>query len=162
MSINWSDNENDVSLIVSQHNLQAQHHMKMEMLEVHERVTSPDSEFYQKPMEFALHTFAFYYCSQCKKPLYGGHRDCDPGAGAGAEAGAVNVRVESGRRCPGCQGSEGLGGCPLHGPDYSIFKCRFCCSPATFFCGGMCHYCTPCHDRAGALTDFSKLICSDC
>jgi hypothetical protein len=128
--------------------------MKMEMLELHDRVTSPNSEFYQKPMEFAMHTFAFYFCSQCNHPLYGGHRECDPGA-AGAGQQPAAVRVESGRRCISCRGSDGLGGCPIHGADYSIFKCRFCCSPATFFCGGMCHYCDPCHDRAGALTDFS-------
>ena len=35
----------------------------------------------------------------------------------------------------------------------TIFKCRFCCAVATYFCGGMCHYCDPCHDKAGDLTD---------
>jgi hypothetical protein len=37
--------------------------------------------------------------------------------------------------------------------DRTIFKCRFCCAIATYFCGGMCHYCDPCHARAGELTD---------
>ncbi|GJP38579.1 hypothetical protein CLOM_g23019 [Closterium sp. NIES-68] len=33
-----------------------------------------------------------------------------------------------------------------HGQESVQFKCRFCCSIATFICGGSTHYCTPCHN----------------
>jgi hypothetical protein len=37
----------------------------------------------------------------------------------------------------------------VHGDAYMEWKCRFCCSLATYFCGGKARFCTPCHDRVG-------------
>jgi len=73
------------------------------------------------------------------------------GAGAdGAPEGGGNRRL-----CPTCRSMLSVNGCRFHGGDRTIFKCRFCCAVATYFCGGMCHYCDPCHDKAGDLTDFN-------
>jgi len=41
-------------------------------------------------------------------------------------------------------------------PDHHNFwvhKCRYCCSPAKWFCFGNTHFCTKCHDRAGDFRD---------
>jgi hypothetical protein len=35
----------------------------------------------------------------------------------------------------------------VHGDAYMEWKCRFCCSLATYFCGGKARFCTPCHDK---------------
>ena len=31
--------------------------------------------------------------------------------------------------------------CPEHKRDYIEYKCRYCCSVATFFCFGTTHFC---------------------
>mmetsp|Transcript_37914 Transcript_37914/g.59954 ORF Transcript_37914/g.59954 Transcript_37914/m.59954 type:complete len:1138 (-) Transcript_37914:205-3618(-) len=131
--------------------------MDNEKIENEERVTDPNSEFYKKPFEFALFLFVFYKCEQCPNLVYGGHRDCGPGEAAAAPP----ARGEGGnggglaRLCKRCKDISGVYGCRLHGATATIFKCRFCCKVATYFCGSMCHYCDPCHDKAGELTDFN-------
>ena len=68
--------------------------------------------------------------------------------------------------CGPCSGND-IESCPTHGKDYmyvflkintndssfnkSEYKCRFCCTLATFFCGNKAHFCTPCHDKAAQL-----------
>jgi len=37
--------------------------------------------------------------------------------------------------------------CKLHGRDYLVYKCRYCCSEATWFCFGHVHFCDPCHNN---------------
>ena len=37
--------------------------------------------------------------------------------------------------------------CARHGEQYIEFKCRFCCSIATFFCFGHTHFCEKCHHK---------------
>lgn len=38
--------------------------------------------------------------------------------------------------------------CPRHGYAGIQYKCRWCCSPAAWFCFGDTHFCGKCHDRA--------------
>jgi hypothetical protein len=124
------------------------------------------SFFYRKPLEFALHLFDFYICSNCSGPMYGGHHVC---LAAGDAAGDDNANKASRRLCPTCRNLSDITGCRYHGgyshlslskfcsfkltADRTIFKCRFCCSIATYFCGGLCHYCDICHAKAGELTE---------
>jgi hypothetical protein len=70
--------------------------MKRESLHLHPRVTEPDSEFYGRPLEFALHTFIFCVCDKCGNLMYSGHRECGAGEGGGNEGGGG--------------GNEGVGG----------------------------------------------------
>ena len=37
--------------------------------------------------------------------------------------------------------------CARHNDQYIEFKCRFCCSIATFFCFGHTHFCEKCHQK---------------
>lgn len=112
------------------------------------RITNPESEFHGKPQEYAMNIFSFYMCYICKNPYFGGRRNCEQPA-EGADASAYNPAE---LLCGGCSTLNAE--CKKHGKDYIEFKCRFCCSLATFYCGGKAHFCTPCHDKAGQLVEF--------
>ena len=78
------------------------------------------------------------------------------GAQAAAEGGERDGRDEL--MCGSCSakacGKEAS--CPLHSDQYVEFKCRFCCSIATFFCFGHTHFCEKCHLKV------SVASCADC
>eukprot|EP00008_Paramoeba_atlantica_P014012 CAMPEP_0201478736 /NCGR_PEP_ID=MMETSP0151_2-20130828/3510_1 /ASSEMBLY_ACC=CAM_ASM_000257 /TAXON_ID=200890 /ORGANISM="Paramoeba atlantica, Strain 621/1 / CCAP 1560/9" /LENGTH=1139 /DNA_ID=CAMNT_0047859915 /DNA_START=83 /DNA_END=3502 /DNA_ORIENTATION=- len=155
-------------------------HLKLEGLDKDPKITTPGSEYYNKPLEFAYKTYDFFICANCSGAMYGGHHICAaegendvggnpaPGgavaggaaaggaaAGGAAAGGAAEGAPEAKRLCPSCRSMLSVNGCRFHGGDRTIFKCRFCCAVATYFCGGMCHYCDPCHGKAGELTDFN-------
>ena len=101
-----------------------------------DHVNNPsDSDFYNKPFEYAQSIFAFFFCDDCHKPYYGGHLEC----GAQEAAGVKHC-------CPECScqfGSNQV--CPKHGADGMKFKCFFCCRDALFFCFGTTYFCEECH-----------------
>ena len=91
----------------------------------------------QSLMGYAMKRFAFYYCNICKKPYYGGLAQC------GDLAQGLNA---SDFVCSPCSGI-GQEKCKIHGKDYMVHKCKFCCSVATYFCWGNTHFCLDCHKR---------------
>ena len=140
------------------------------------------STFYGKPELFAMRTYAFYMCFKCRKPYFGGKRDCRAAAAdedAGADEKALRKKFES-QICISCSGLTSdackddshrvcLGGAAVIAsalPSSSfhsslppnsqqddnawVFKCRFCCRVATWFCWGKCHFCDPCHEKWNA------------
>jgi len=52
-----------------------------------------------------------------------------------------NVPSVESIRCGNCKNS-----CLIHGDDFLQYKCRFCCSDATFHCGTGNHMCAECHE----------------
>jgi E3 ubiquitin-protein ligase MYCBP2 len=46
--------------------------LKFEGLDKSDRITNPESAFFNKPLEFAIGTYAYYQCFKCKKPYFGG------------------------------------------------------------------------------------------
>lgn len=42
-------------------------------------LVNPESEFYNKPEQYALKVFDFYVCFQCQRPYYGGKHECAQG-----------------------------------------------------------------------------------
>ncbi|KAH7424102.1 hypothetical protein KP509_12G090100 [Ceratopteris richardii] len=104
----------------------------------HHPMNSDDLEAY------SLSTYNYYLCSRCQLPYYGGNRDCQARLGA-VEAGIQHNPLEL--VCGGCSAaadpnmicSKG------HGTKYIEFKCKFCCSLATYFCFGRTHFCSNCH-----------------
>jgi len=114
------------------------------------QITTEGSKYYKQPEEFAVHTFTFYECHLCKHAYFGGRRQC--------EVQAENVDMSKHNPaeliCGGCSTINAE--CSIHGREYIDFKCRFCCSLATYFCGGKAHFCTPCHDKAGQLVEFTN------
>jgi hypothetical protein len=98
------------------------------------------SPFYRKPLEFALHKFQFFQCFKCSKPYFGGLQECAAGDAADFDPKEL---VCGACAAPAC----GAKTCPVHGSDYLIRKCRYCCSHATWFCFGTTSFCNPCHER---------------
>merc|ERR1712039_288143 len=91
----------------------------------------------QSLLSFALKRYAFYWCYICKSPYYGGLAQCrDVAQGLNA----------SDFVCSPCSGI-GAESCKIHGKDYMVYKCKFCCSVATYFCWGNTHFCVDCHTR---------------
>jgi len=37
--------------------------------------------------------------------------------------------------------------------EYHVWKCRYCCDIAVWFCWGNTHFCEPCHQKAWTLKD---------
>ena len=103
----------------------------------------PGGEWEGRPGELALQRFNYYKCGRCGEPYFGGLRECggEPGGGGGDANGDAELM------CGGCSATvSGLSGaCAKHGRDELQFKCRFCCSPAVFFCFGSTHFCERCH-----------------
>ena len=109
----------------------------------------------------AMRRYNFYQCVKCKRPYFGGVAACgavgEGGMGGGGAGGAGAAQgdgsVEDGRNelmCGSCSAkASGMAAavCPRHGEQYIEFKCRFCCSIATFFCFGHTHFCEGCHKK---------------
>ena len=115
------------------------------------KLKDESSPFYGKPKVFAMRTYAFYICFKCKKPYFGGKRDCRAAAAdedAGADEAALRKKFES-QICISCSGvtSESCNNDAHRDDNAWVFKCRFCCRPATWFCWGKCHFCNDCHAK---------------
>merc|ERR1712146_151136 len=115
-------------------------------LEGHAAVTDPSSDWYRRPVDYALHRFAYYRCHKCGDAYYGGEAQCEAGM-AGKEV------DESELVCPRCQPFSAEV-CTKHG--LTTWKCRFCCSEAVFFCFGTTHFCELCHNDPGGMQNLES------
>jgi hypothetical protein len=109
--------------------------MKLEGLDEHEALITESSKYYKKPLEWCRENLTYYECFKCRKPYFGGLKEC-----AGAD------REEPNREelvCGGC--SAGSASCPKHGAQFLEFKCKYCCNLAVWFCWGTTHFCDLCH-----------------
>ena len=52
-------------------------HVKIEGLHKDKRMTDKDSQYYKNMPKFAMDRLAFYPCSKCKKPYFGGMKACE-------------------------------------------------------------------------------------
>lgn len=50
--------------------------MKYEELMEDEKIKDPKSPYYKKPNEYALAIYAYFECYTCKKPYFGGRKNC--------------------------------------------------------------------------------------
>eukprot|EP00658_Telonema_sp_P-2_P032780 TRINITY_DN24189_c0_g1_i1.p1 TRINITY_DN24189_c0_g1~~TRINITY_DN24189_c0_g1_i1.p1 ORF type:complete len:583 (+),score=109.33 TRINITY_DN24189_c0_g1_i1:398-2146(+) len=119
-------------------------------LEFEKLLNDPQIEtgFNGDKLQFALKKFAYYSCHKCKEPYFGGHRNCED--------------VEDNRefdptelvcsRCSAINGAE----CAEHGAEYIEWKCKFCCSIASWFCWGNTHFCDDCHKKQGTAAAMTK------
>lgn len=118
----------------------ALYHAKEEGLNKNKRLEDPDDFFYHKFEAFAVFKTAFYSCHKCKKPYFGGLRDC-------ADIEPENIDPTS-YECLGCKVGAGEISCEKHGKKFIDWKCRWCCKMASWTCYGLGHFCDPCHDNA--------------
>jgi E3 ubiquitin-protein ligase MYCBP2 len=105
-----------------------------------DEITQSTGSYYRNPSGFAMNYFAYYMCFKCKNPYFGGQPRCNDG---------LDRFDPSELICGSCSG-VGVEECAKHGKDYIIFKCRFCCSPSTWYCWGTTHFCDDCHRRQEA------------
>ena len=83
--------------------------------------------------------YAFYLCSHCQEPYFGGTVDC-------ADNLVENQDNEGERLCVACAPQpQVICRNPLEHRGYLVWKCRYCCRPSTFFCYGNVHLCHECH-----------------
>ena len=93
-------------------------------------------------LEEGLRHLNFYECFSCQSIYFGGTRAC----------GDVDINVSPEQLlCSGCRNH-----CKVHGEDHMIYKCRFCCSTASYFCFGHTHFCSTCHTNAFELLQGSN------
>ena len=91
-------------------------------------------------LEVGRSKYAFYLCSSCKDPYFGGTVNC-----ADLDEG---ILPSENRLCPSCHPlpQEICEHADLHQASH-VWKCRYCCSPSTFLCYGSVHFCSDCHSR---------------
>ena len=86
-----------------------------------------------RPSEYAMDLYAYYVCHKCHTPYFGGRRQCEEAAAAGARGEEAYNEAEL--VCGGCVLTEGGGnGCAKHGKEFIEDKCKWCCNIATWFC----------------------------
>mmetsp|Transcript_63091 Transcript_63091/g.162450 ORF Transcript_63091/g.162450 Transcript_63091/m.162450 type:complete len:589 (+) Transcript_63091:172-1938(+) len=100
----------------------------------------------------SMSKMAFFECSQCNEPYYGGEVECGGGGGVGEQEEEedldddVQAALAMELVCRGCA-SKGQLQCPEHGTEFLGWKCRYCCErEAHYFCFGTTHFCYVCHD----------------
>mmetsp|Transcript_23513 Transcript_23513/g.41672 ORF Transcript_23513/g.41672 Transcript_23513/m.41672 type:complete len:608 (-) Transcript_23513:48-1871(-) len=100
-----------------------------------------DRNYFNQPERYAFDSLSYYECFKCKRPYFGGKKNCEDNRDR------ADYNPEE-LVCPGCAavGVEGTN-CPTHGTDYIEFKCKFCCSIAAWFCWGNTHFCEGCHTK---------------
>jgi F-box associated region len=92
----------------------------------------------------ARRKYAFYLCSHCEEPYFGGTIEC---ADEFALEGSSDHPPEQ-RFCTGCAPqSQVVCRNPQEHGGFLIWKCRYCCQPSTHVCYGNIHFCDDCHKR---------------
>eukprot|EP01083_Nonionella_stella_P135347 411745_1 len=112
--------------------------LKVDGLLKDKKLTDPASKWFGKPEEFAMNSYAYYNCFKCKKEYFGGRRDCEQNADAEGRPPEEFV-------CFDCADISVRACAKPDHREYHLYKCRFCCSPAVWFCWGTTHFCDPCH-----------------
>jgi hypothetical protein len=71
---------------------------------------------------------------RCKKFYFGGRRDCEQNA-------AAEVRPDNEFVCYDCADLKSIKCRNKDHAEFQVWKCRFCCNLASWFCFGTTHYC---------------------
>lgn len=113
--------------------------LKREGLGNDKRLHEKGGKYYNNMELFAMDRLAYYICFKCKKPYYGGMRKCD--------AQDIDKFNKEHLVCGGCRMGPNMKACKIHGTEFIMWKCRFCCGRASWFCWGNTHFCDNCHTR---------------
>lgn len=113
--------------------------LKREGFDKDKRLYEKGGKYYNNKPLFAMDRLAYYMCFKCKKPYFGGMRKCD--------AQDVDKWNEKHLVCGGCRMGSNKKSCKIHGTEFIVFKCKFCCSRGSWFCWGNTHFCDKCHKR---------------
>jgi hypothetical protein len=105
------------------------------------KLADPKSPFYQNPLALAEATLAYYQCFKCTQPYFGGYQQCEVANDDDRSFDAEHLI------CSGCVPDGDFQRCQIHGTDFIEYKCKYCCTVATWYCWGKTHFCTACHRR---------------
>jgi hypothetical protein len=114
--------------------------------------------------------YAFYLCSSCNDPYFGGTIDCFD------DETTTELAPDNPKLCPTClpqvpaaralplsytsSATSSSNGSSCRSPashrQYHIWKCRYCCSPSSYVCYGNVHFCSSCHDRNSQLVALQR------
>ncbi|RNF12481.1 excreted/secreted protein 66 [Trypanosoma rangeli] len=98
-----------------------------------------DAEVRLREMKYKMvEDLLYYICCRCGKPFYGGERRCF------RSNNAEPVKKPSELICSDCN-DDFL--CPNHKHDYVLYKCKYCCNPATHLSFGNRYLCNRCDKR---------------
>ncbi|ETO24336.1 hypothetical protein RFI_12823, partial [Reticulomyxa filosa] len=103
-------------------------------------VVDPKGTFYNDEIGYAANMYVFFQCFECKKPYFGGAKEC---RAQGDEEDNVDAKE---LKCNKCQHIESVDECKDHGADYLAYKCRYCCKMSVFHCWSKVHFCRECHE----------------
>eukprot|EP01119_Soliformovum_irregulare_P019714 TRINITY_DN6305_c0_g1_i2.p1 TRINITY_DN6305_c0_g1~~TRINITY_DN6305_c0_g1_i2.p1 ORF type:complete len:418 (+),score=94.64 TRINITY_DN6305_c0_g1_i2:1097-2350(+) len=111
--------------------------LKFEEMEKSPEIVDPNGKFHGNPQGFAMDRFVYFMCSECQQPYFAGQRVCE-------DVGDFDSKELV---CGGCSGRDLTDDCPKHGNQFIEYKCKFCCSVASWYCWGNTHFCDACHKR---------------
>jgi len=116
----------------------AEHNLLEEIQSDSEKKTMSKTALHKE----AMRKYAFYLCSHCKDPYFGGTIECAD------EMRQQDTTTPETRLCPACAPqSQTICQNPSEHGRYLIWKCRYCCKPSTHVCYGNVHFCNDCHKR---------------
>jgi hypothetical protein len=116
--------------------------LKYEGLDKSDDIVDPNGRFYRDPVGFAMDHFSFYKCFECRKPYFAGARECGPAGGDEDHPDDDPADLI----CGSCSNVSSFDICAVHGADWISYKCKFCCTIASFHCWGNTHFCINCHN----------------
>lgn len=108
-------------------------------LTTHPSVTVSTSPHFNNALSFARSHFAIYLCSACEQPYFGGTVAC-------ADEDDRDLPPDD-RLCHRCTPRTSAICTHATHTAFHVWKCRFCCRPATHVCYGSTHMCDSCHSR---------------
>ncbi|ESL12028.1 hypothetical protein TRSC58_00211 [Trypanosoma rangeli SC58] len=110
-----------------------------EYMRVLRREIDGDAEVRLREMKYkTVEDLLYYICCRCGKPFYGGERRCF------RSNNAEPAKKPSELICSDCN-DDFL--CPNHKHKYVLYKCRYCCNPATHLSFGNRYLCNRCDKR---------------
>lgn len=117
-----------------------------------DRKTNKDSFF-----DF-VKDYQFFLCYHCGKNYFGGMKACQANDHHEDDEEEVEENriqreeeIKRGHVCVTCKSERMKKNwptkCPKHGDSFIVFKCRYCCNIANWFCFGTTHFCERCHSQ---------------
>lgn len=94
-------------------------------------------EYPNEKAEHVLGSYLHYVCGTCGEPYWGGNKDCAAMMSGEADCDPKSLVCE---RC----NTDFV--CPTHQREFVVYKCAYCCNPATHFSIGRLRLCDACVD----------------
>ena len=106
-----------------------------------QEASATDPTIWTKVLQDARRKYAFYLCAHCRQPFFGGTVAC-------ADQQNDDQNNNQPRLCNSCTPeTQTICRDPAAHGGHLIWKCHYCCRPASHICYGRVHFCSACHAR---------------